>query len=680
MKKTLLLLVAAIFIMGVNAQKATDAVKMNQEKLLLDSEHQRKVPLPPINYSNDAITDLERIDIGLAHSQRSFRREDCKVVSYNKELDLISISFIIDQETYPAIALSNGSVGIFYSADHGQTWVGPVLLSDLSADAKRNYYLSGVLYNPSGNDVIENAYGVYQGVAPDDPGGVLGNWDNQAFGTSTLGGANYSTEYFENLEPNHAHDGYFSQLGLTQKEDVMKCFNIWAEGAWAGFTTLKMEDIQGTYNGTGFDWDLEHSVIDMPFNVDPADGEAMWVGKYTFSDVGADMVWSDDGLIGYAWMVGATSENEESGYQPLLYKTTDGGDSWDYIELDFQDYDWQEVFRNGAEDPGDWLIYPCQDINLEFTDFTIPLFNATTGAVDSDGNLQLFADLTSHYYDVFTDYEYYANISSRYVFSGSLFKFTIGDELIDIMLVDSLMTNPATDLVDGTTSDSLYCGTSGWLRRLQVTKDERSEEFFLTWTDTEDGDRVRENFKPDLKGWSYNSTNGEHTEPVCFSCGTLFFEYYWYVQASEYAYYNSVDETFTVPMVNAVNMEDFYNNSVASEDAVHVQYVDGVTFDAIIPINVGVDEISKPSNISVSQNLPNPANGSTTVTVTLKETTSLSFDLFNMMGQKVFNVPAQNYGSGVQAFTFDASNLSSGVYFYTVTAGETQVTKKMIVN
>ena len=679
MKKTLLLLVAVSFIMGIYAQKATEAVKMNQEKLLLDSEYQRKVPLPAINYPNDAITDLERIDIGIAHSQRSFRREDCRVVSYNKELDLISISFIIDRETYPSLAMSDGSVGIFYSADHGQNWTGPVLLSDLSTDDKRNYYLSGVLYNPSGNDVIENAYGVYQGVAPDDVGGVLGDWNNQAFGTSTLGGANYFTEYFENLEPNHEHDGYFSQFGLTQKEDIMKCFNIWAEGAWAGFTALKMEDIQGSFNGTGFDWDLEHSVIDMPFNVDPADGEAMWVGKFTFSDVGADMVWSDDGMIGYAWMTGATIENEESGYQPLLYKTTDGGDNWDYIELDFQDYDWQEFFQNGAEDPGDWLILPCKDANEEFTDFTIPWFNATVGAVDSDGNLQLFGDLTSHYYDIFTDWEYYANIGSRYTFSGNLFKFTIGDELIDIMLVDSLMSNPAIDLVDGSTNDSLYCGTNGWLRRLQLTKDERSEEFFLTWTDTEDGGRIYDNFKPDLKGWSYNSTTGEHSEPVCFSCGTLFFEYYWFVQASEYAYYNPVDETFTVPMVNAVNMDDFYNNGVASEDAVHVQYVDGVTFDAIVPIYVGVDEFSGPSNISVSQNFPNPANSSTTVAVTLKESTTLGFDIFNMMGQKVFNVPAQNYGSGVQAFTFDASNLSSGVYFYTVTAGETQVTKKMIV-
>jgi len=380
MKKLLLLLVAACFIFVANAQKATDAVKMNQKKLLVDSEYQRAVPAPVANYSSGVRGTNEKIDVGRAFSQRSFRREDCKVISYNKELDLISISFMLDEATYPSVALSDGSVGIFYSADHGETWSGPVLLSDLSDESLRNYYLSSVLYNPSGNDVIENAYGVYQGVATD-----LTLWNNAAFGASTLGGDNYYTEYFTNEEPGLEHDGYFNQFGLTQKEDFMKAYNIWPVGAWAAFTELKMEDIHGTYNGAGLDWDLEHSVVDMDFNID-ASGEAMWVGKNTFSDIGAGMVWSDDGMIGYAWMTGADGENEEAGFQPILHRTVDGGDSWDYVELDFQDSDWQEVFQNGAEEPGDWLILPCRDINEEYTDFTIPWFNATAGAVDSDGN------------------------------------------------------------------------------------------------------------------------------------------------------------------------------------------------------------------------------------------------------------------------------------------------------
>lgn len=675
MKKLLLLLVATCFIFVANAQKATEAVKMDQKKSLYDSEYQRAVPPVTINYSYDAKDSREKIFVGRAGNQRSFRREDCKVISYNKDLDLIGISCIIDAETYPSIALSNGSVGIFYSADHGETWVGPVLLSDFSAEGLRNYYLSGVLYNPTDNVVVENAYGVYQGIPFNDPAQT--EWNRQAFGTSTLGGANYFTEYFQNTGTNY-YDGYFNQLGLTQIEDFMKCFNIWAEGDWAAFTALKMEDIQGLYNDTGFDWELEHSVIDMPFNIDPTDNTAMWCGKWTFADVAADMVWSDDGEIGYAWMVGATSENLESGYQPLLYKTTDGGNSWDYIELDFQESQWQDFFQNGATEPTDWLIFPCKDVNDVFLDFTIPWFDATVGAVDAEGNLQLFGAVSSHYYDFIYKYDYYDSIGFRYAFSGNLFKFTIGDELLDIMFVDTLATNAAKDNVTGT-SDSLYCGTVGWLHRLQVTKDERSEEFFLTWTDSEPGDRIQENMRPDIKGWSYNITTGEHTDPVCFTCGTTFpFEHYWFVQASDLAYYDSVDETFTVPMVNAVSLSDWFSNTSASADPIDVEYVTGITFDAIDPIYVGVDELSGLSNISVSQNLPNPATGITTIEISSKTVAPVTVEVSNLIGQIVHTIDAGIINGNISV-NIDVSNLEAGVYLYTVIIANERVSKRMIV-
>lgn len=676
MKKLLLLLLATGFIFVANAQKATEAVKMNQKKLLDVSEYQGPVLPVTSKYANDAKDSREKIYVGRAHSQRSFRREDCKVISYNKDLDLIGISFIIDAETYPNIALSNGSVGIFYSADHGLTWDGPVLLSDFSADGLINYYLSGVLYNPTDNDVVENAYGVYQGVAPNNPALTL--WNSQAFGTSTLGGADYLSEYFVNSGTNHDYDGYFNQLGLTQIEDYMKCFNIWAEGPWSSFTALKMEEIQGLYNGAGFDWNLEHSVIDMPFNIDPADNTAIWCGKWTFADIAADMVWSDDGEIGYAWMVGSNSENIESGYQPIMYKTTDGGVSWDYIELDFQQSQWQEVFQNGATAPEDWLIFPCHNQGV-WQDFTIPWFDATAGAVDAEGNLQLFGALGSHYTDFIHNGFYYDSIGFRYTFCGNLFKFTIGDELLDIMFVDTLATNGAKDLVDGTTNDSLYCGTTGWLHRLQITKDERSEEFFFTWTDSEGGDRVQENLEPDIMGWSYNITTGEHTDPVCFTCGTTFpYEHYWFVQASDKAYYNSVDETFTVPMVNAVSLNDFFSNSAPSADPIDVEYVPGITFNAIVPIHVGVDEFSGLSNISVSQNLPNPATGITTIKISSKTVAPVTVEVSNLVGQVVHTIDAGIINGNISV-NIDVSNLEAGVYLYTVIIANERVSKRMII-
>ncbi|MEE4257944.1 MAG: T9SS type A sorting domain-containing protein [Bacteroidales bacterium] len=667
MKKLLLLLIAASFAISASAQQ-TAPVKMAEENLLFDSPDQGQVHFPAeINYSGTK--DVSRIDIGTAHSQRSFRREDCPVISYNKDLDLVSVTFIIDQETYPE-AISDGTVATFYSEDHGMTWNGPVVLSDLSSEGLRNYYPSGIIYNPTGNTVVADAYGVYQGSAPDE---ALADWSNQAFGSSTFGGANYETYFFTNTD---GYDGYFSQFGLTQIEDYVKAFNILSIGDWSAFTSLGMEDIQGTFNGTGFDWDLENSVVDFPFNIDPADGEAMWVGKYTFSDVAAGLVWSDDGMIGYTWMVGS-DENDPAGVEPIIFRTADGGNNWDQVDYDFQDEEWQEFFRDGATEPTDWLIYPCRDAAEEYTDFCIPWFNGTVGAVDSDGNLQLFGDLTSGYYDIFNDWEYYENYLSRYNYTGHLFKFTFGEELIDITWVDSLRSGPAVDLTSGS-NDSLYCGTSGWLRRLQLTKDERSEEFFVTWTDTRDGNNVVENYKPDVMGWSFNSTTGTNTDPFCYTCGTLFENFYWYVQAAERAIYDPVAETFTVPYLNAVTISDFQNNGTASADPVGVQYVTGITFDAIVPIPVSVDELSGQTNTVVSQNIPNPATGNTLIEISSDAVAPVKVEVSNMIGQTVYSVDAGVINGSMQV-TIDVSNFEAGVYFYTVIIENERISNKMIV-
>jgi hypothetical protein len=130
---------------------------------------------------------------------------------------------------------------------------------------------------------------------------------------------------------------------------------------------------------------------------------------------------------------------------------------------------------------------------------------------------------------------------------------------------------------------------------------------------------------------------------------------------------------YTIPMAYQIgNPED---------PAVEVQfyYITDFKVNEMDFTGVGIEEPNSQAAFEVSQNFPNPANGTTTVTVSLEQATTLSFELFNLMGQKVIEVPAQNYSSGIQPFTFDASNLSNGVYFYTVTSGETKVTKKMIV-
>jgi len=667
-----------VSVFGQNQAK-TEMVKKNMKRSLVETDFHRTTPLNlQLNY--DKSTNLvERIPVGTAKSQRSFRREDCRVVSYNKDADVIAISFVIDPATYPEAELP-GYVAAFYSSDHGQTWDGPVLTSYLTDEGIENYYLSGALYNPTGNTDPMNTYAVYQGVAADYPVTGTSLWNNKAFGSSTLAGENYTTEYFTNEEPNFEHDGYFNQFGLTQIEDYMRCWGIIAEGAWGDFSSLELEVIQGNYNDSGFDWETQYSVVEFPWELD-IDGFEYWVGGYVFSDIAGDAVWSDDGQIGYAWLGGLNTELE-TGFQPIIFKTTNGGDDWDFVEIDFQDSDYQDYLLFDEETGESGYIFSARDINDEPVGYCIPWFNATAAAVDANGNLQLFADLNGHYYEFGEWYTADKNEFSTFTGSGHLFKFTIGeneegdDGLLDMMWIDSLRSNPVLDVPAGG-DPNLYCGSSGWLRRLQLTKNESSTEFFLTWTDTEDGDGLVDNLSPDVHGWSYNINTDTHSERTCFTCGTLFEGYYWYVQASDYAMYDPETETYTVPMINAISIDEFSNNSSGSGDPVSVDYVTGIEFPDLDP-STGVSDISATQGISVSQNQPNPFNGTTTIEISSNTTAHAMIEVSNIMGQTVYTMDAGTI-NGSKKVDLNVSNLESGVYFYTVTIGNESVSKKMII-
>jgi len=95
---------------------------------------------------------------------------------------------------------------------------------------------------------------------------------------------------------------------------------------------------------------------------------------------------------------------------------------------------------------------------------------------------------------------------------------------------------------------------------------------------------------------------------------------------------------------------------------------------------VGINDPVQPAtSLNVSQAYPNPTTGVTRVNVELGQAATVGFEVFNMTGQKVYEIPARSMNAGTYSVTFDASSLTSGVYFYTVSTGAEKVTHKMIV-
>lgn len=109
-------------------------------------------------------------------------------------------------------------------------------------------------------------------------------------------------------------------------------------------------------------------------------------------------------------------------------------------------------------------------------------------------------------------------------------------------------------------------------------------------------------------------------------------------------------------------------------------YIPGDSASALITsgtINdVQYESSEIPEQFTLSNNYPNPFNPSTTIKFGLPEKSDVTITIYNVLGQKVFEVK-NNYAAGNHSYNFDASGLSSGIYIYRIKA--TGVTGKNFV-
>jgi hypothetical protein len=351
-------------------------------------------------------------------------------------------------------------------------------------------------------------------------------------------------------------------------------------------------------------------------------------------------------------MVGSTNDFE-SGYQPIIYKTTDSGDSWDLIELDFFTDEMQEFFEPYIVESSGGLM--------------IPQFFETISAVDYHGDLQIFAAVGGHSADVTV---YRDSLGYAWQYPGDLFNLTVDDNGVkEIIWIDSLLTQNMDDEDEGS-----YAG-NGWNHRLSLAKNEFRNEFFLSWTDTRDVENFDINAKPDLFTWSRNVHTGDVSGTACLSEGTLYEGFYFFTYGAENAIYNAESNSYIVPHLAAVTPTEFSSNNAA--DPITFNYITGVEFPALGPY-VSVNEIEREYSFEVSQNSPNPFSETSEIEIKSQKKEHIYVEITNLTGQTI-RIDDLGIVNGSKKYTLSAENLESGIYFYTVKSANKSVSKKMIV-
>jgi len=100
----------------------------------------------------------------------------------------------------------------------------------------------------------------------------------------------------------------------------------------------------------------------------------------------------------------------------------------------------------------------------------------------------------------------------------------------------------------------------------------------------------------------------------------------------------------------------------------------------VVPRTTSAEELStKVYQYELEQNYPNPFNPSTSISFSLKDASSVSIQVFDMMGREIKTLLKQKLTAGKHTVQFDASGLSSGVYLYRMTTNSITLTKKMLL-
>jgi hypothetical protein len=94
---------------------------------------------------------------------------------------------------------------------------------------------------------------------------------------------------------------------------------------------------------------------------------------------------------------------------------------------------------------------------------------------------------------------------------------------------------------------------------------------------------------------------------------------------------------------------------------------------------VGVNDVLSAPNFTLLQNFPNPATDVTRINYELNEAGRVNVKVYDITGKQVMSIEEGLLPAGTHRTVLNVNDLPAGVYQYTLTVGENQLTRKMVV-
>jgi hypothetical protein len=685
-----------------NKERSKEIDKMN-EKEVANTKLSSKTTMPPTQITWSLVCGSMNCYGQIVSNSRPLQ--------YHPDLKVVSIVHRKSNTYNPTPAVPVGSEsGVIVaeiSGNWGTTWDSTCMYAG-SADAGR--YPQGAIYNPPTNTNIANAY-IVGGGPTVNGNNFTGDW----YASKKLAAAG-STVYntTADVTPNAQQ---FLSFGLPSYP-AGQCRHGWSR---YGFSTtldgnvrslaLIQNDqttlgnaalmrgcavVKGTFNAGVFNWTTDSLI---PNTVVTSGGV-----KVVSSNV--QMAWNDSGTVGYAVMLGALSNAVLSnrGYQPIIFKYQ--GSSWSQLP---NGINFNSPSMNVVTDHLAGVVSGIDTI-------AVPYFNDFDLAVDSAGYLHIGATVCSGA----IAHDDSLNFIAQYTLSTSgpnkkylwghrkglrpyIYDFVgNGNAPWKVITVDSMSSeDPGSattasgypeNLWDPTGPSSAKINNESRLQ-LGRTKDGRYISFSWSESDTNfTQNSVKYNVLPNIKSRILHAaktptdyvvssteiniskplpTQGP-TNPQIASRATL---HYMSPVTSDATITAVGLLTHTVELripftVTNSNPWSQLTNNATWFTAAYLQHVVG-NVPVSLKESVAKDEVK-------AELFPNPASNKVSLAFNISENLKMDLNVISVLGHVVKNYSI-HANSGLNTADIDITDLKTGVYFVNLRSGNTQITKKLIV-
>jgi hypothetical protein len=655
MKRILLLMLGIVISAGMFAQKpqadkafAKPVGPQLKQQFMVEPIGTKPVFMAPEPIAPESVTSPDAvtiIDLGTSSNPYGMSGTGRTLVWADNQINAVGFVHRMNGDL-----MAGASIAFDYSFDGGATWgknvkvyvpLGPPLPGQTYPQAAGRYP-QGVLFNPAGNSDPRNSYFHYH--IPTLDGSNPGTGSS----TSSWGGIGYGVRKGDTVAPATQHNetsgnGFFHNIpdAMTLAGDKAFVVEPIFYGGYYNTYPDSLMISKGVWNTTTNDFDYTFSRLYAPADWNVTDSR---------------VAFAPNGQTGYLSIIAhnAFKPLDDSTYYPILYKTIDGGNTWTGpINVDmYGDFAIPEV-KNYLHDTVLFAMYgyvPDRD-SIVYT--TIGNHDL---AVDINGNPHIGVVVSMATGDYGTYFPKTCTLFDLYSTDGGTTWHGVA--------LDTISNQWGTF---GTGSNTVSEDN-----RVQVSRTEDGSRIFVSWLDTQPPASPSNNTAPNIFIRGLNMWTNTMTPVLNVTKFTLAYTQAYMATQSHVVFHSA--GSYGIPFVyQAMNPTDA--TQPVQFKYIHNYKITDAQFN--LPMNTTVFE---QPGLEVSQNYPNPCQGSTTIGVELDKTNTVSVEVVNLIGQKVLSVPAKTMGSGIHEIRLDLNSFEAGVYFYTVTVGKQSITKKMIVN